>query len=116
MQDQRYETIEPRKLRDFSPDEVYVVLNRYIGKRKEEFGYLLRTSPYVVSNEMGSEILEICDKKLVSEIVDTLYEKYDVERQQLEADILTFLQQLGAVGGAFFVSKKEFEKEKGGKF
>ena len=49
----------------------------------------------LVLNELGGKILKLTEgKQSVRKIVDQLAESYDVERKELEADVLEFLQEM----------------------
>jgi len=52
-----------------------------------------------VLNDVGARIWQLCNgQNSVSDIVDTIYSEYDVERCQAESDTLQFLEALAQRG------------------
>ena len=49
----------------------------------------------LVLNEVGAELLELVDgRRPVAGILDALHERFDVARDELEADVASFLHEL----------------------
>ncbi len=73
------------------------VRHRVIGD--EGVVFLQDSAEVVVVNEIGARVLQLIDgKRSVEQMLDRLIVEYDVERSQLEADMLAFAQQLVDAG------------------
>jgi coenzyme PQQ biosynthesis protein PqqD len=65
------------------------------GETREMVVVLPNRNQVKVVNEVGALILELIDgKRCVAEIINTVHESYQVSPEQVEQDVINFLNQL----------------------
>lgn len=59
----------------------------------------LETGYYYSTNKLGSDIWQLCDgETTVADIIRHLHDRHEVDREQLQQDVLAFIGQLAEEG------------------